>query len=165
MQAHACIIPAVNELYTWLVNVYLPTRYPTIFTLSPPFLRNLATGLSLPLYPPKDVFETLRLLGENLDEDFLFLLPDQNRDVGAGEGAEKEGEYRLKGYITCFPSGFNTKEKFGLRLSEIHGPVPGYKEKLELSMGRFFGRVGVGRVVVRSNVRSILFLLGFWLGV
>jgi hypothetical protein len=58
----------------------------------------------------------------------------------------------LQGYVTCFPAGFNTKEKFGLKLRDIHKPVPGYKEKLELSMDRTFDRLEVGKVIKRSNV-------------
>jgi hypothetical protein len=130
----------VDELYTWLVGTYLPTRFPTLFTLNPTSLYNTVTSLPLPLSPPGDPIETLKLLGENLDEDFLLLLPSSD-----GDG------YVLKGYGTCFPAGFNTKEKFGLKLRDIHGPVPGYKEKIGLSMDRFFDRLEVGRVVLRSN--------------
>jgi hypothetical protein len=39
-----------------------------------------------------------------------------------------------------------------MKLRDIHGPVPGYKEKLEKSMDRFFEKLEVGRVVRRSNV-------------
>ncbi len=57
--------------------------------------------------------------------------------------------------MTCFPAGFNTKEKLGMKLRDIHGPVPGYKQKLERSMDRFFEKLEVGKVVQRSNVSSI----------
>jgi hypothetical protein len=119
---------------------YLPTRFPTLFTLNPTSLYNSATSLLLPLCPPEDPVRTLEILGSNLDEDFLLLLPSSDDDG-----------YVLKGYVTCFPAGFNTKEKFGLKLRDIHGPVPGYKEKIGLSMDRFFERLEVGRVVLRSN--------------
>lgn len=143
IQAHPSITPAVNELYSWLVCTYLPTRFPTIFTLSPstsPFLYNAATSQTVPLSPPEDPIRSLEILGENLDEDFLLLLPSEDRDG-----------YVLKGYITCFPAGFNTLEKFGKKLRDIHAPVPGYKAKLEKSMDRFFDRLEVGKVVLRSN--------------
>jgi hypothetical protein len=140
IQASPEIKSAVDELYTWLVGTYLPTRFPTLFTLNPTSLYNAATSLLLPLCPPEDPVRTLEILGSNLDEDFLLLLPSSD-----GDG------YVLKGYVTCFPAGFNTKEKFGLKLREIHGPVPGYKEKIGLSMDRFFERLEVGRVVLRSN--------------
>lgn len=60
--------------------------------------------------------------------------------------------YRLKAFVACFPAGFDTKEKFGLKVRDIHGPVPGYKNKLERSMDRFFERLEIGRVVRRANV-------------
>jgi len=146
IQASPTITPAVNELYTWLVTTYLPTRFPSLFTISPsnPSLLNHATSLSLPLTPSSSPIQTLELLGQNLDEDFLFLLPSPD-----GDG------YILQGYVTCFPAGFNTKKKFGLKLRNIHSPVPGYKEKLEKSMDRFFDRLEIGKVVLRSNVSPL----------
>ncbi|KAH8603144.1 hypothetical protein B0O99DRAFT_647862 [Bisporella sp. PMI_857] len=142
LNADPSIRPAVDELYAYLIGTYLPTRYPTMFQLSEDkgHLYNAATGLYIPLAPPCDPIETLRSLGENIDEEFLLLTKNANED-----------QYVLRGYVLCFPSGFNTAEKFGMSLRNIHGPVPGYKEKLELSMDRFFDRLEVGRVVQRSN--------------
>jgi hypothetical protein len=145
IQASPQATSAVNELYSWLTSTYLPTRYPKAFKRStldtPSHLINNATGTFIPFTPPSNPRETLKLLGENIDQDFLILLKD-----------EKNGQYRLQAYVTCFPSGFNTKEKFGMRLSEIHGPVPRYGEKLERSMDRFFDRLEVGKLVGRVNV-------------
>lgn len=59
--------------------------------------------------------------------------------------------YVLEAYSACFPSGFQPKEKIGKKLADIHGPVPGYKEKLEKSMDRFFARLEAGRLVKRVN--------------
>lgn len=109
--------------------------------MTPTSLLNTASGSHLPLTPPLDPVQTFEILGKNIDDDFLLLLPSED-----GDG------YRLKGYVTCFPAGFNTKEKFGMKLREIHGPVPGYKQKLEKSMDRFFDRLEVGKVVKRANV-------------
>lgn len=133
--------PALDELYTWLTNTYLPTRFPTMFTLSGSHLLNLVTSEYLPLQPPADPIRTFEILGENLDEDFLILQPSSD-----------DHQYQLNGFVTCFPSGFNTKEKFGMKLRDIHTPVPGYTEKLEKSMDRFFDKLELGKVVKRSNV-------------
>lgn len=141
IQARPTAKPAIKELYTWLVNTYLPIRYPTMFNVTPLGLFNQVTFQYIPLQSPSDPVQSLEILGENLDEDILFLLPSEN-----GDG------YSLMGYVTCFPSGFNTKEKVGLKLRDIHAPVPGYRQKLELSMDRFFDRLEVGKVVKRSNV-------------
>jgi len=108
-------------------------------------LHNLATGDFLPLLPSSDPEKSLEILGENVDEDLLLLLPPKSEDDGAVE-------YRLQGYVVCFPSGFDTAKKFGMTLRDIHGPVPGYREKLARSMDRFFERLEVGKVVGRCNV-------------
>lgn len=149
LQAAPSIKPAVDELYTWLISTYLPSRFPTMFTLCTSSLLNQATSESIPLCPPSDPIEALEILGGNIDDDLLLLLPSDD-----GDG------YVLRGFVTCFPSGFNTQEKFGLKLRDIHKPVPGYREKLEKSMDRFFDRIEVGKVVLRTNVSSILIFAG-----
>ncbi|KAH8657541.1 hypothetical protein BGZ60DRAFT_545170 [Tricladium varicosporioides] len=140
IQASPAIKPATDELYIWLTGTYLPTRFPTMFSRSDSGVINRATGLTLPIEPPVDPVHTFKILGENIDNDFLLLLPSED-----GDG------YVLKGYVTCFPAGFNTKDKFEKKLRDIHEPVPGYKEKLEKSMDRFFDKLEIGKVVMRSN--------------
>lgn len=144
IQASASVKPGLDEFYTWLINVYLPTRFPTMFSLTPTHLLNHATGGQLPLSPALDPVTTFEILGENLDEDLLILLPSDD-----GDG------YVLSGYLTCFPNGFNTKEKFGMKLRDIHKPVPGYKAKLERSMDKVFANIEVGKVIQRSNVSFV----------
>lgn len=140
LQASPTAKPAVDELYTWLVSTYLPSRFPTMFSKTEKGTMNNVTGELMVSQPSQDPIHSLQILGENLDEEFLLLLPSDD-----GDG------YTLKAYVTCFPSGFNTLEKFNLKLRDIHKPVPGYKEKLELSMDRFFDRLEVGKIVMRSN--------------
>jgi hypothetical protein len=143
---------AAKELYTYLVQHLLPTRYPNIFTLlpsspsSPPHLQNAITHATLPLTPPNDAIAALKLLTQHVDEDFLILLPSED-----GDG------YSLQAYIWCYPVGFSPPELLGMKLRDIHGMVPGYKNKLEGSMDRYFGKLEVGKVVVRRNV-SLCFL-------
>ena len=105
-----------------------------MFALSPKNLLNLATNNCLPLQPPEDPVKTFEILGENIDDDFLLLLKDEEQD-----------SYVLKGFVTCFPAGFNTQEKLDMALKDIHAPVPGYKAKLEKSMDRFLIRSRLGR--------------------
>lgn len=152
LQADPAIKPAVNELYTYLTGKYLPARYPNMFKLtsspsvdSPSHLYNIVTKQGLPLIPPSDPRRTLELLGENLDEDFMLLLHSEDND-----------QYVLKGFVVCCPSGFNSKEKLNMKLRDIHKPVPGYKEKLEVSMDRFFDRLPSGKIVKRNNVSDLL---------
>lgn len=133
---------AVFEIYEWLIHTYLPRRFPTVFTLTPIGLRNKVTSETLPLTAPSAA-EALRILGGHVDDEFLFLVPSSN--------PADEGKYRLEAFITCFPSGFNTRRKLGLLLRDIHTPVPGYSEKLEKSMDRFFASLPVGKIVKRFN--------------
>nr|POF04118.1 hypothetical protein CFP56_21873 [Quercus suber] len=139
-------IPAVLELYTWMTQTYLPTRFPTIYQLSHTerVLMNTATRTPLPLTPSSPL-AALRSLSENIDTDFLFLLPDP------ATSSDSTPTYILQAFATCFPSGFSTIAKSGLSLSAIHAPVPSYADRLEKSMDRFFARLELGRIVKRAN--------------
>ncbi|KAM3086550.1 hypothetical protein ACMFMF_000498 [Clarireedia jacksonii] len=147
LQALPSSYAAIRELYTYLLMTYLPTRFPTMYNLSPDksALLNKSTSQHLALNP-KSPFEALQILGENVDTDFLFLVPSLD-----GDG------YILGGFICCFPSGFDSESLLGKKIRDIHGPVPGYKERLEKSMYRSFDRLEVGKVVKRVNVSSYLF--------
>lgn len=149
LAAEDCVKSAVDEFYIWLLGTYLPTRFPRMFVLGPStgakpaYLKNLVTNEEYPLVPEVKPLDTLRVLGGVVDDDLLFLLPSDD-----GDG------YVLKGYVTCFPNGFDTVKKLNLKLREIHTPVPHYKEKLEKSMDRYFDRLKVGKFVKRANVHQ-----------
>lgn len=134
--------PAVHELYTWLTTTYLPLRYPTLYTPTLHGLLNTLTAETLSPSPssPESALSTL---AANIDTDFLILHPSTL--------PQDEGKYRLEAFATCFPSGFRTRSKLGLLLSEVHTPVPRYGDKLERSMDRFFASMGVGKAVRRWN--------------
>ncbi|KAF9696974.1 hypothetical protein EKO04_004917 [Ascochyta lentis] len=134
--------PAVLEMYKWLTHTYLPDRFPTMFSLTPTGLLNKTTQETLPL-SPTSATHALELMGSHIDNDFLFLLPSS--------APEDDGKYRLEAFITCFPSGFNTRTKLGHLLAAIHGPVPHYQQKLERSMDKFFAMLPVGKIVRRWN--------------
>lgn len=155
------IADAVCEYYTFVLGTYLPTRYPNVFNLHRTelvdgsknhMLENRATGELWPITLTDSkgangkrsrTRKALENLLRVVDEDILFLLPESS-----SSGDEK---YHLKAYAVAFPSGFDTTKKLGLPLSAIHGPVPGYKDKLERSMDRFFGKLEPGKYVKRSN--------------
>lgn len=140
---HGCLPngkTAVDELYTYLLRDYLPTRYPSIFRLSgnKESLKNLVTGKGLSTTPPEDPTAALRALGETVEED-LFLLhetPDGHLCVA---------------FMCCFPSGFDPSQKSGNLLKDIHQPVPSYS-KIGSSMERFFSKMRAGKPVKRLNV-------------
>ncbi|PYH37144.1 proline-specific permease [Aspergillus neoniger CBS 115656] len=156
-------IPAVKELYSFLVNDYLPRRYSTIFqrvsittstSASAPtiMLRNTVTGETIPSTPPTDAEEALAIIGRQVEEDFLLLLPPQPsslRDDDKKEGTNKQ--MTLEAFIGCFPNGFNWAGKFRKSLASIHVPVPDYTTKLRASMDRYLERLKVGECVKRAN--------------
>ncbi|KKA28353.1 hypothetical protein TD95_000242 [Thielaviopsis punctulata] len=140
-------IDSIYEIYTYLTETYLPTRYPAIFTLTQTHLHNAITQLSLPLFSssaPHDPATLLRLLAETVVED-IFLL---KQDAAAADGSS--GAHRLVAFVCCAPSGFDPAEKLGLVLRDIHAPVPAY-DKIGASMERFFARIEVGKNVKRTN--------------
>lgn len=165
---------AVSELYKFLLATYLPLRYPRMFRLHQTafetgtayMLENLVMN---ELYPAEVTKQTttiraLETLFKNIDEDFLILLPDDDEEstVSGTTSDEKKNEnedsddssvtkYKLVAFGTCYPAGFNPREKLGKRLANIHAPVPGYGSKLEKSMDRFFDKVEVGKYVRRAN--------------
>jgi hypothetical protein len=139
-------IPAVLELYHWLVSTYLPVRFPSVYTPAGLDLRNNITGDLMPMTLSstlENASRALQFLGENIDDEFLFLLPSLEE--------EDKGRYRMEAFINCFPSGFNTRSKLGMLLADIHSPVPHYSRKLEKSMDRFFASLPAGKIVKRAN--------------
>ena len=67
----------------------------------------------------------------------------------------KSGQYRLCAFVACYPNGFETAKLMDKSVSEIHAPVPLYKEKLEMSVDRFFTSIKVGDFMRRFNVRPL----------
>ncbi|KAL9099892.1 MAG: hypothetical protein Q9163_004667 [Psora crenata] len=132
---------AIEELYTEIMVDYLPRRYPTIFKPKGDMVQNLVTGSTYPLssmgLTPRMM---LQILGTNVEEDFYFMCPDEN-----------DGEFRLRGYVACFPGGFLSPARVGESVREIHQPVPGYEEKLGRSVDRYFARMKPGQFIGRMN--------------
>ena len=62
-----------------------------------------------------------------------------------------EGCYRLTAASLSFPSRWRLAEKLGKPLAAIHQPVPGYAERLERPVERFFAHLKPDRVVCRFN--------------
>lgn len=144
---------AVRELYSYLFKIYLPDRYPSIFKITYDKtdqiagVENLVTGNILPADAESiSLHAALKVISENIDEDFFILLPHEMDGDTSGDVV-----YVLEAYAACFPSGFQPRDKIGKRLADIHGPVPKYKEKLQKSMDRFFARLEAGRLVKRVN--------------
>jgi hypothetical protein len=69
--------------------------------------------------------EPLHVLFQNIPEDFAIMLRD-----------EETGFYLFRAGIICSSLGWNVASKIGMRLHEIHAPIPDYKEKMQFSMDR-----------------------------
>ncbi|KAI4148968.1 MAG: hypothetical protein L6R39_002641, partial [Caloplaca ligustica] len=135
-------VAMLNELYEFLVQGYLPHRYPTVFRFDLPAgaVENLITSETLPITAPADRYETLQKINRTVDEDFLMMLPSPD-----GDG------YSLQSFVWAYPVGFDPQSKLGLKLRDLHKPVPGYKEKLASSMDRYFTKLEPGKVMYRVN--------------
>lgn len=103
--------------------VFLVERYPQHFELDKENMlfhnRLLNTTSKLKVEQP------LHVIMNNVPEDFAIMLRD-------GE----TGFYRFRAGVICSSLGWNLGTKFGMRLHEIHAPIPDYKEKMQFSMDR-----------------------------
>ena len=135
--------PAIRELYEEIVLDLLPKRFPTMFRIKGDMFHNIVTGarhrISSTLH---DYMSMLRHLGENVEEDFYFMVPDAER------------EFVLQGFVACFPQGLLPSSKIGMSTSEIHKPIPGYEGRLKKGVNRCFERMERGQSVGRLNVSS-----------
>lgn len=101
LAASPVVKQAVQEFHAFLLRRYLPSRFPRMFELvGDEFLYNKVTDELNSLTPPDSPMEALRVIGGLIDDDCLFLLPSDD-----GDG------YALKGFVTCFPNGFDTSKK------------------------------------------------------
>lgn len=140
-------IPAIKEFYNTVVT-YMREKYPMYFKLDGDMIHNLITDEKIPAVACDDdkAVEYLESLALTIEEDFLILLKDPSREH------EKDGtEYFFKAGVFGFAAGFDPRDRFDMPLSFIHHPIPGYEEKLKLSMNRFFNRISPGQFVTRSN--------------
>jgi len=64
-----------------------------------------------------------------------------------------DGQYYLKAGSICVGGFWRLEDKIGLPLKEIHlrGGVYQYKEKLQLSLDRFFRKLPIDKPVLRNN--------------
>ena len=136
--------PAIKELFTQVIE-HILARFPTMFQRSNHTFHNLVTGAVYDINETlKDPCAMLRMLSENVEEDFYFMCPDE------------EGAFRLQGYIACFPGGFLSPGRVGQSIREIHQPVPGYEERIGKGVDRFMSRMQGGTIIQRMNVSQFL---------
>lgn len=134
---------ACKELMEMVLQ-FLVTRYPQYFCLI-----STVSGKAPDLFINKILDKRFRLnemgplvvLLENVPEDFAITIPDP----------ESAGQYRLRAGVICSAIGWTLGTKMGMTLAEIHSPVPDYKEKLKLSLDRFFTKLLPSAPIQRAS--------------
>ncbi|ODV78143.1 uncharacterized protein CANTADRAFT_55368 [Suhomyces tanzawaensis NRRL Y-17324] len=140
--------PAIKEFYS-VATSYMCDKYPMYFVREGDMIHNKINNIYVPSTCSNDVKDApkyLEYLTQIIEEDFIILLKDPSKED------EKDGtEYFFKAGVFAFAAGFNPRDRFNAPLSFVHHPIPGYEEKLKLSMNRFFNRIVPGQFVTRSN--------------
>ncbi|KAI8661269.1 hypothetical protein NCS55_00996800 [Fusarium keratoplasticum] len=125
---------ACKELMEMVVQ-FLCARYPHYFLLEGNTFVNDILGTKVDL----STVDPLRVLLENVPEDFAIMLRDP-----------ETGRYHFRAGVICASTGWSLGTKLGLGLPEIHEPVPDYREKMQLSMDRFFTKMPVSKPIQRG---------------
>ncbi|OAK97039.1 hypothetical protein IQ06DRAFT_39719 [Phaeosphaeriaceae sp. SRC1lsM3a] len=117
---------------------FLCARYPQYFKLDEDAMvfhnRILHTQTDLRATEP------LHVLFQNIPEDFAIMLRD-----------DETGFYLFRAGIICSSLGWNVASKIGMRLHEIHAPIPDYKEKMQFSMDRYFAKKPTDKPIQRGS--------------
>jgi len=134
-------LAAARETYDFVITTLIQ-RYPQYFENNGRSVYNKIKGCELPRTGSESGLSAGKLLGllsENVAEDFLLL-----------EFDEQSQEYRLRA-LSGVSSGANLfwVNKLNLKMTDVHQPVPGYKEHLQFSMNKFFKKMVVGQWVQR----------------
>jgi hypothetical protein len=118
--------PACHEALS-VVTSFLTSRYPYMFKISGSgrrkLIHNLQTGESFQVENNPRPLETAARLAM---EDFNLLIKDPGN-----------GEYRLQASATLFPAGWKLEDRIGYTLTELHCPVPAWKDKLGPHVNRY----------------------------
>ncbi len=127
--------PASEETLRLLLQ-HLRQHHADAFEFEAAHIRNVLTGERWDIAHAR--LHPLDQAGRLVQEDFCILQSD-------GEN------YRLTAGAVCFPSNWRLADKIGHTLAEVHGPVPGYADKLEKPVNRFFANLSADAIVWRVN--------------
>ena len=119
-----------------MLAAHLCQHHAAIFRRIGDRLQVAATGEAWELPPPR--LHPLDLAGRLVQEDFCLL-------------SASDGTYRLIGATLCSPARWRLADKIGRPLAAIHAPVPGYDDKLERPVDRFFALLKSDKPVWRLN--------------
>ncbi|KAK5626392.1 hypothetical protein RRF57_002107 [Xylaria bambusicola] len=130
---------ACKELMEMAIQ-FICARYPMYFILSEDklWLENKILGIRANIREK----HPLLILLDHVPEDFAITLRDPDT-----------GYYAFRAGVICSAMGWSLGTKIGLKLDEIHQPVPDYKEKMKFSMDRYFSQAPLEIIpaVLRSS--------------
>ena len=75
----------------------------------------------------------------------------QSSDSLALETRTVLGLYYLRAGVICSSLGWDVATKIGKKLGDIHEPIPDYKEKMTMSMDRFFSKMPTDAPIQRGS--------------
>ncbi|KAI9832762.1 MAG: hypothetical protein M1819_003982 [Sarea resinae] len=82
----------------------------------------------------------LHVLLQNVPEDFAMVYRNP-----------EDGYYYFRSGVICSSLGWNVATKLGMRMDEIHVPIPDYKEKMQFSMDRYFAKMPTDSPIQRGS--------------
>ncbi|KAF2215505.1 hypothetical protein CERZMDRAFT_94907 [Cercospora zeae-maydis SCOH1-5] len=128
---------ATRELMEMCLQ-FLCARYPHYFRLD----QETMTFHNHILHSRTDLASTppMQVLLHNVPEDFAIMLRDP-----------VTGLYTFRSGMIMSSLGWSLGTKIGLKLSDIHKPVPDYKEKMEFSMDRYFSKKPTDKPIQRGS--------------
>ena len=128
---------ATKELMEMCVQ-FLCARYPKYFSLNKDntILRNGILNTETDLKST----EPLHVLLQNVPEDFAIMIRDS-----------QTGIYSFRGGMIMSSLGWDLGSKIGLKLHEIHAPIPDYSEKMQFSMDRYFAKKPTNKGIQRGS--------------
>jgi hypothetical protein len=139
-----------------LVASYLCTQYPSLFSTSHESIHNHITTESLPLTPYRFLPHWAYTVKDWIKGTFGYTssikpVPDHHplaiaarlakEDLNILVKRPEESEFRLVASVLCFPAGLDLRKGLGSELTELHRPVPSWKEKLSFSVEKSFNRL------------------------
>ena len=127
--------PGQRELLELLLD-HLPHCLPEHYLRQGGLIENRVTGERFAIEAFADA--PLELAGRLIQEDLCLM---QRGEAG----------YRLVAAVLCFPAHWRLSDKLGRPLEAIHGPVPGFGERLAGPVDRFFASIQAARPVWRVN--------------
>ncbi|TVY53673.1 hypothetical protein LCER1_G004114 [Lachnellula cervina] len=107
---------ACHEVLSIAVD-FLITRFPDHFTMEGKTITNHIANESFLVGP--DCPNPLEVAARLAMEDFNVLMKNT-----------ETGKYHLQASATLFPAGWKLQERIGTTMANLHGPVPGWKEKM-----------------------------------